>query len=55
MIFERIINENSINKKTMRMKELNKDENLSIIGGYYPPSEEQLKNLNPIERIFICC
>lgn len=54
MIFERIINENSINKKTMRMKELNNDENLSIIGGYYPPSEEQLKNLNPIERIFIC-
>ena len=54
MIFERIINENSINKKTMRMKELNKDENLSIIGGDYPPSEEQLKNLNPIERIFIC-
>ena len=24
----------------MRMKELNKDDNLSIIGGYYPPSEE---------------
>ena len=38
----------------MRMKELNKNENLSIIGGYFPPSEEQLKNLNPIERIFIC-
>lgn len=36
------------------MKEFNKNENLSIIGGYYPPSEEQLKNLNPIERIIIC-
>lgn len=38
----------------MCMKELNKDENLSIIGGYFPPSEEQLKKLNPIERIIIC-
>lgn len=53
MMFERIRNKNSINKKK-RMKELNKNENLSIIGGYFPPSEEQLKNLNPIERIFIC-
>lgn len=40
-----------LTKKTMRMKELNKDDKLSIIGGYYPPSEEQLKNLNPIEKI----
>ena len=23
------------------MKELNKDENLSITGGYFPPTEEQ--------------
>lgn len=36
------------------MKELNKDENLSIIGGYYPPTEEQLEKLSPLERIIIC-
>jgi hypothetical protein len=36
------------------MKELNKNENLSITGGYFPPTEEQLEKLNPIERIIIC-
>ena len=35
------------------MKELNKDENLSITGGYFPPTEEQLEKLNPIERIIM--
>lgn len=50
-MFKRNRNKNSINKKTMLMKELNKDENLSIIGGHSPPSQEQLKNLNPIEKI----
>lgn len=36
------------------MKELNKDGNLSITGGYFPPTEEQLEQLSPIERIIIC-
>ena len=36
------------------MKELNKDEKLSIIGGYFPPSGKQLKNLNPFERVIVC-
>lgn len=41
-------------KKSERMKELTKNEVLSITGGYYPPTEKQLENLNPFERIIIC-
>ena len=36
------------------MKELTKNEVLSITGEYYPPTEKQLENLNPFEQIIIC-
>lgn len=36
------------------MKELNKDENLSITGGYFPPPEEQLGKLESIEKNIFC-
>ena len=36
------------------MKELTKNEVLSITGGYYPPTEKQLENLNPFEQVIIC-
>ena len=36
------------------MKELTKNEVLSITGGDYSPTEKQLENLNPFERIIIC-
>lgn len=36
------------------MKKLNQNESLLITGGYYPPTEEQLEKLNPLERIIIC-
>ena len=31
------------------MKALNKDENLAITGGYFPPTDEQLEKLNRFE------
>lgn len=36
------------------MKDLSKKEILSITGGYFPPTEEQLEGLNPFERDIIC-
>lgn len=54
MAFERIRKEIVLTNKFIAYERIEQNEKQSITGGYFPPSEEQLEKLNPIERIIIC-